>query len=45
MCSAFLASSASNPAHLDAMSVVYESIENAIGQSGIANLRLPARDR
>jgi hypothetical protein len=31
--------------HLDAMGIVDKSVEDAIGQSGITNLFVPARDR
>jgi hypothetical protein len=33
------------PAHLDAMSVVNQAIEDAVGGGGIADLFVPARDR
>lgn len=33
------------PTHLDAMGVVHEGIENAVGQRGIADLLMPARDQ
>src|ERR1035437_1333930 len=39
---AFLAHGLS--AHLDAMSVVNETVEDAVGDGGIANLLVPARD-
>ena len=32
-------------AQLDAMSIVYEAIEDAVGESGIADLLMPACDR
>jgi hypothetical protein len=33
------------PAHLDAMGVVDQAVEDAVGQRGIADLFVPARDR
>ena len=32
-------------AHLDAMAVVHQSVEDAVGNRGVANLLVPARDR
>jgi hypothetical protein len=32
-------------AHLDATGIVHQAIEDAIGDAGITDLRVPARDR
>lgn len=35
---------ANSTAHLDAMSVVHQAVEDAVGDSGISDLLVPARD-
>jgi hypothetical protein len=35
----------SNPAHLDAMCVVHQAVEDSVGQCGISDLFMPARHR